>query len=271
MSNKANPTVIGLFIVVGLALSVGAVLMFSSPNLFVRTRPYIIYFDATLTGLDPGTPVKFRGVTVGLVKDVLVHFNQAANDTSLPVLIEFSPDLIRKRSDASFNLTDDAHLEAQIQRGLRARLDTQSLLTGLLYVNLEFLPAVPAVYRQANKIYKEIPTAPVEVQLLRMDFSTITTQLTEVLRKLDASLGELAMRDINRGLTNLLASLDALARTPSLTNTVTSAQQALDEVRTLSTQLRSRLDSLGKAAEQTLSESRQTMTDRKSTRLNSSH
>ena len=58
MSKKINPTSIGLFIVIGVALGVSGVLLFSSFKLFSRTRDLILYFDDSLNGLNEGAPVK---------------------------------------------------------------------------------------------------------------------------------------------------------------------------------------------------------------------
>jgi paraquat-inducible protein B len=261
MSRKANPTLIGLFIVLGLGLGVGAVLFFSSSRLFTNTKQYILYFDASLTGLDPGAAVKFRGVTIGAVKDVLIHFNQAPTDTTLPVIIELNEDLLKQRSDAAFNLADAAQFEASVQRGLRGKLEAQSLLTGLLYVNLEFLPGTPTAYHQVKPIYPEIPAAPVEVQIFQVDFASIVQKLNSILVKLDASLGEIKAAEINRGLTNLLASLNTTVNSPGLTNTLASLQQTLRQLSELSTKLQSRAEGLADGADLTLVETRATLAE----------
>lgn len=261
MSRKANPTIIGLFIILGLALAVGSVLLISSSKIFTKRKQYILYFDATLTGLDPGAAVKFRGVTIGSVKEVLLHINEAPEDASVPVIIELNEDLLRERSDASFNLADDTQLDLYVKRGLRGKLDAQSLLTGLLYVQLEFLPKVPPVFHQLKPHYKEIPTAPTDVQIFRVDFADITHKLDTLLGRLDSALSEIQVREINRGLTNLLTSLQSLAASPDLTNTIVSARQTLDEIRLLSAKVRSKVDGLADSAGQTLTESRATMTE----------
>jgi paraquat-inducible protein B len=261
MSRKANPTLIGLFIVLGLGLGVGGVLLVSSSKIFAQTRKYILYFDSSLTGLDPGTAVKFRGVTIGSVKEVLIHFNQTPADSALPVIVELNEGLLKKRSDQTFNLTDDTLLKSHVDRGMRGKLEAQSLLTGLLYVELDFLPGIPPIYHQVKKIYPEIPTAPTEVQIFRVDFAGIVEKLNAVLTKLDTSLGEFQMKEINRGLSGLLASLNAVVSSPDLTNTLASAHQTLDEVRLLSQKLGRRVDTLADGADQTFTESRETLAE----------
>ena len=97
MSKKANPTFIGLFIVIGVALGVTGLLLFSSSKLFSPTRAFVLYFDQSLNGLSEGAPVKYRGVTIGSVTRVMVHSNQLTNDYAMPVIVELDYKLLRER------------------------------------------------------------------------------------------------------------------------------------------------------------------------------
>src|SRR5215470_13427187 len=99
MSKKANPATIGSFLVVGLVLGLAGVLLYSAGGLFHSRAKYILYFNGSLKGLDPGAPVKFRGVTIGKVDEVLVHHNQASNDFSMPVIISIDTKLAQLKSD----------------------------------------------------------------------------------------------------------------------------------------------------------------------------
>jgi paraquat-inducible protein B len=259
MSRKANPRTIGLFIAVGLLLGIGGILIFSSSRFFTKTSEYVLYFDASLTGLEPGAPVKFRGVTVGSVKQVLIHLNQNPEDASLPVIIEINEDLLDKKTDPAHAGTGSKRIEADIKRGLRAKLESQSLLTGLLYVNMDFQPEAPATYHQVKPLYPEIPTTSNQIQMFMKDFAEISQKLNAVLGKLDSSLGELQVKELNRGLTNLLLSLNVLVSSPDLTNTLASAQQTLEEFRLLSKNLRERVDALTVGADRTLADSREAL------------
>ena len=84
MSKKANPTIVGLFILVALALGIGGTILFNSSRMFTTTHKFILYFDTGVAGLAPGAPVKFRGVTVGQVVQVLVHHNQSPTNSDMP-------------------------------------------------------------------------------------------------------------------------------------------------------------------------------------------
>ena len=116
MSQKPNPTSIGLFIVIGVALGVTGLLLFSSSKLFTRTREAIVYFNGSLNGLKEGAPVKYRGVTIGSVKRVMVFFNQATNDFALPVIIEMEEKLIKERVGQPIEVFTDSALERADQK-----------------------------------------------------------------------------------------------------------------------------------------------------------
>ena len=143
MSKKANPTVIGVFIFVGLLLGVAGLMLFTSSRLFTPTRKFIVYFDTSLNGLKEGAPVKYRGVTIGSVSKVLIHFNQATNDGAMPVIFEVEERQIRERIQGPSVFDSLENLGQEIRRGLRASLETESLVTGVLYISLELEASPP--------------------------------------------------------------------------------------------------------------------------------
>src|SRR5213594_797756 len=111
MSKKANPASIGLFLVVGLAVGIAGLLLFSSQNLFHPQHMDILYFNASLKGLNPGAPVKFRGVTIGSVAEVLIRHNQASNDFSMPVVITIDKKVAQAKSDDLLQIGSQTHLD----------------------------------------------------------------------------------------------------------------------------------------------------------------
>src|SRR5713101_6067835 len=123
MSKKANPAVIGVFIVVGSGLAVVGLLLFSSQNLFHPHQKDILYFNASLKGLNPGAPVKFRGVTIGSVSEVLIRHNQASDDFSMPVIIKIDKKLAQSKSDEQLEIGSVSKLNKLIQQGFRGGLD----------------------------------------------------------------------------------------------------------------------------------------------------
>jgi hypothetical protein len=117
MSKKANPTLIGLFFVVGFALTITGLLLFSSRSLFHPQVTFILYFEDSLKGLEPGAPVKFRGVTIGSVVEVLIRHNQPSNDHSMPVIIAIDKEMAQSKSDEELQF-DKNPLESTRHSGL---------------------------------------------------------------------------------------------------------------------------------------------------------
>src|SRR6516164_4973921 len=96
---QVNPTALGLFLVVGLAFAVGGVILFSSGTIFHPVVKDVLYFDGSLKGLEVGAPVKFRGVTIGKVEQILIRHNQAREDFAMPVIIAIDKKLAQSKSD----------------------------------------------------------------------------------------------------------------------------------------------------------------------------
>ena len=154
MSKSSNATALGLFLVMGVALGLAGVLVFISGTLFHPQEKAILYFDASLQGLAPGAPVKFRGVTIGKVEQVLIRHNQSSEDASVPVIIALDKKLAQSKSDQQLQIGNQARLDQAIRHGLRGRLDAESLVTGVLYVDLDTVRnPPPPVFHQLQPQY----------------------------------------------------------------------------------------------------------------------
>jgi paraquat-inducible protein B len=260
VSKKINTTSIGLFIVTGLALGVTGLLLFSSFKLFSPSRELIVYFNESLNGLNEGAAVKYRGVTVGSVKRVMVQFNQATNDYALPVILELEEKLLQARMpEVDYAFTDSA-MAARIKEGLRASLETESLVTGILYVGIDIDPkAPPPVFHQLEKIYPELPTKPTQIQqlmqnLASLDVRALQTNLNNLILKLDATVGRLDMEQISKDVTNLLASVNRLVSSSDITNALAGIRPTLDQYRELGEKLTGKVDPLADSITNSLAE-----------------
>jgi phospholipid/cholesterol/gamma-HCH transport system substrate-binding protein len=271
MSQKINTTSIGLFIVTGVALGVIGLLLFSSSKMFSKTRDLIVYFDGSLNGLNEGAPVKFRGVTIGSVKRVMARFNQAPGDMAMPVILEIEDNLVRRRlADAAGELfykgaTDERIREERIKAGLRASLQTESLVTGVLYVDIQIdSHAPPPVLHQLEKKYIEIPTEPTQIKqlfnnLASLDIKSLQTNLDGLLTELRSTVSQLNMADISAGVTNLLGSVNRLVTDPDITNALAALRPTLDQYRDLGAKVTSKVDPLVDGVTNTLAEANATL------------
>ena len=235
MSKKANPTVIGVFIVAGVALGVAGLIIFSSGNLFSKKHKYILYFEGSMKGMNIGAPVQLKGVTIGSVVDVYISHNQALDDQSSPLIIEIDETMLHTHTDRRADLASKKQVDELIARGLRGKLDAASFVTGVLMVDLSINPnAPPPVFHQLKPEYVEIPTTPTTIEILlanlgKIDIKGMGDKLNSILAKLDNGLGNLDVKTINTGVTNLLASLDRVVSSPELTNSLMSLHNTLDD------------------------------------------
>ena len=265
MSKKINTTSIGLFIVIGLALGVAGLLLFSSSKLFTTTREAIVYFDDSLNGLNEGAPVKYRGVTIGSVKRVMVRFNQATNDYAMPVILELQARLLKERMAEPAEVFNDAAMGERIKLGLRASLQTESLVTGVLYVDVRPNPhAPPPIFHQLEKLYPELPSEPTQIQqlfnnLATIDLKSLEKNLNALITKLDNAVGSLHMGQVNQGLTNLLTSMDRLVSSTEITNDLVVLRTTLDQYRLLGEKLNTRVDPLADSITNTLADASRTL------------
>ncbi len=178
-------------------------------------------------------------MTIGSVLDVYIAHNQAPDDDSMPVLIEIDQSMLRVKNDRMLDFGSEAKLKEMVAKGLRGQLDTASFITGVLMVQLQLVTnAPPPVYHQVGKQYHEIPTASTNIQMLlanlaKLDIQGMADKLDSILARLDTKLGDVDVKAINAGVTNLLASLDRIVGSPELTNSLASLHHTLDDIDSL--------------------------------------
>ncbi len=158
MSKRADPTLIGAFVIGAMAFLVIVILLFSSGDLLVNKPRMVMYFKGSVHGLQRGAPVSFRGVRIGTVKEVKLAVDIKNYQFYIPVYIEIDPRRLNGTRGEDYAILDEAlSLKNLVDAGLRAQLQTQSLLTGQLYIDLDFMPDKPVRIFALNDML-EIPT-----------------------------------------------------------------------------------------------------------------
>ena len=127
---------------------------------FKKKVPYMMHFRGSVRGLNVGAPVKFRGIKVGSVTDIRIKFDPDTNKIQIPVFIELEPERVAPTKKLAADYKEGEALAKMVERGLRAQLETGSLLTGQLFVELEFYPKQPRKKLIFGGKYPEIPTIP---------------------------------------------------------------------------------------------------------------
>lgn len=236
MSKQANPTKVGAFILIGAGILVVTIALLGSASLFSRPVPMILYFRDSVNGLVVGSPVKYKGVSIGQVTKISLAWMKGSDALLIPVIIEIDENAIQAEGDGGLPLTNPARLRQAVDNGLRGTLETESLVTGRLYVALDVFPkAEPPTYVGGSK-YPEIPTQATGLvefikNLSKIDLPNMVSQLNEILVRLNTSLGELNVKDLNDRLAKVLGSVDSLITSTKWTETVDSFRLTSDKAR----------------------------------------
>lgn len=232
MSKPANKTLIGAFIIGAIALLVVAVLIFGSGKFLKKTHYAVVFFEGSIKGLNEGAPVIFQGVKIGAVTNIRLVYDPANDSVRIPVIIELEPDKF-ERTDV-VERQPEKNLKMLIERGLRAQLQMQSIVTGQLMIALNFFPDKPATYIGFIKEYPEIPSIPTPLQELAKTIEEL--QLKEIVKKLNLTLNSVRklIQHIDKKIDPLIANLSDTSEITQ--NTLESMQATLKQTeRTLTT------------------------------------
>jgi paraquat-inducible protein B len=238
MSQAANKTMIGAFVLGAVALAVIAVVIFGSGKLLTKELPFELYFEGSVQGLEVGSPVMFRGVKLGTVTDIELQFVPQRLTFYIPVTIELEPDkmkLLGPRPKRQGEL-----LKPLIAKGLRGQLQTLSFVTGQLAGALDFFPDKPARYLGLNPKYPEIPTIPSTFAQLTKTAQELPVR--QLFDKLDATVGAIqqlvesdeakaSLKSLDRTLREAGAVMNAIgARIGPLAESLQQTSEGINEV-----------------------------------------
>ncbi|HEY8384993.1 MAG TPA: MlaD family protein, partial [Porticoccaceae bacterium] len=210
MSRSANPVAVGLFTLVTLLLAVVLVAIFSGSNWWSDRDRYTLVYDTSVRGLNVGAPVTLKGVKIGQVVDIRTSIYGDTPDVLNLVTIDIDSSTILRGEGGNRSVA----VEQLVERGLRAQLRQQSILTGLLYVDVDFEPGRPAQYQKMQTDYPQLPTTPTNLQ-----------QLTRDLESVDVNALVSDLQQTLSGINQLLNDPDLQA----LAGNLTRAVQAVEE------------------------------------------
>lgn len=235
--SKSSPAIIGGFVIGAIALIVIGLLVFGGVNWFAQRNKYIAYFPGSVNGLRAGAPVSFRGVTIGQVTDIKVMFDPDTVTAQIPVVMELDPSQIEMTAPLPPG-TRRADAQRLIQAGLRAQLQSQSLLTGLLFVNLDFRKGAKARLVGGNQPYPEIPTIPSELEQLQQTAGDVAMELPGLIQQLNKLLAtvDAELQDSKGNFRSIVADITAIADTaraqaPKFDRIIANSEDVTAEVR----------------------------------------
>ncbi len=270
MKEHSRNVAIGAFIFGALLIAASLAIFLAGTGFGEDRERVVMVFDGSVKGLSVGAPVSLRGVQIGQVTKIQVTLDTQSMKLIMTVQADVTPDQVQLLGEPSPKLTEEL-----IQRGLRAQLNPQSLLTGLLFIQLDFHPGSPLHLANIDSPYTQIPTIPTELQRLNqeienLDLAQLASDIRDIAQGMKALIANDTFQQLPVRLDHTMQSFAALSEQmqgtvqqlqPQLSTTLSDASTALETINREFPQLRQTVDTnmqkVGKAA-QTLN---QTMTD----------
>lgn len=186
---------------------------------FTKKVTFILFFDGSVRGLNVGAPVEFKGIKVGSVLDIRLEFDSRDSSFRIPVLIEIEPERFIEKGGGEL-LTSQGSLQNMIDRGLRARLQSGSLLTGQLFVDLVMDPETPVRLVGDHSTFPELPTVPASLE-----------QITASVQNILAKIEKLGIEEIGKEFLATLHGANKLAEGASELINRPDMQVVLDDLK----------------------------------------
>jgi len=240
MTKKANPKVIGAFVVGAVVLATIGVLVFGSGKFFAEKHLWVLFFPGSVKGLTVGAPVNLKGVQIGTVTDVKVVIDREALTFQTPVYVEVFTDRVKaigeytQKEREKIAADPDETIKLLVESGLRAKLELQSLVTGKLQVAFDMYPDTPVNYVGLEKEVPELPTLPTAME------------------QLAKTLENLPIQEIVEDARKTMAAIEKIATSPELTEAVTALNKTLQDFGKLARNLDGRVGPLTTSIEETM-------------------
>lgn len=241
MSKRANFFAIGVFVSVAAFLALAALIIFGSGTLNKDTFTLMATFRGSANGLREGAKVKAYGVEVGAVENVLLHRDDDTGEILIPVIFELDMGLVQDLLGVEIDRDEyQEQFQGLLEEGIKAELRMSSMVTGLLYVQLEFDKGVDGFVLKEERFesYISIPTVSTDMEIAM-----------ESLLSLANNIGTADVSGLFEGLTDAVEKAREAIEAIEFDRLSNNANEFLVETRKTfnSPSLRKGIDDLGKA------------------------
>jgi len=252
MTPKALKFRIGLFITLAAALFVGSLFFFGLAGFFQQKTRFVSFFDESVRGLNAGSAVRFRGVAIGEVRAIRLSLGKEATGRGIPVIYEIDTSRLQDKLGVPVDISTPENYANALHDGLTAKLSSESLVTGQLYIDLDFRPSSKkADPWTVNGDLLFIPSTPslladVTDQLVKIvqdvsqvDFASIGKNLNNLMVDIDKTLADIDAEKTSENLNATLVSVRGLidsgdfqAMTKQFSQTGAAFEKLVDDLRT---------------------------------------
>ena len=245
MSVRASPTAIGLFLIGAIVLTVLGVVTLASITWFQPRSSFVSFFGESVNGLERGAAVKFQGVPVGTVTELLILIDERDKTFQVPVVYEIDLDRLTTELGTSIPLDDPDVLRRQIADGLRAQLQMESFVTGQLYIELKYRSdAAPPELESRPTAYPEIPTTYSFLAQFGTEAGSLIEDVVKILFRVNEMLEEVDMQGINtavvasaRSIQNLVDSRELQGAVGELPEITEKLKRTMDDMQIVAARL----------------------------------
>lgn len=197
---RANKKLIGAFVLGAAALLAIAIAVFGSGMIFKDSDKYVLFFERSVKGLSTGAPVLFKGVKIGNVTDLRLVEDPDSGDVLIEVIIDVTLANVQGLREG-LGYPD---YKKFIARGLRAKLDLQSFVTGQLIISFGFYPDQPDKLYNLSSQYPQLPTLPTPPGIFavmdELPISEISRNLEQVVSGLSKVINSQGVAELDRTL-----------------------------------------------------------------------
>ncbi|TVQ93317.1 MAG: MCE family protein [Chromatiaceae bacterium] len=252
MSKQANPAVIGGFVLGALVVIIMTILVFSGGGLLRERIQMVTFFPGSIQGLTVGAPVQFQGVPVGQVTSIGLNYVVEEDSFRIPVHYEVWPQQVAVSGGRDQDVRPVLRRLIN-EQGLRARLESISIVTGQHMVTLSLNPGLPPPRQVAANEYPiPVPAIPgirdrLEEMFENLQLDDLIKTVTSIMHHLEQVVESGAISEVIENLAKSMAEGEALLANLNahVEPLLAHADQAFDRFSGLGDSIQTQVETLG--------------------------
>jgi paraquat-inducible protein B len=267
VKSRFSPAAVGMFVLGAVLLGLLAFISFGGTNFFSKPTRFVVYFEESVSGLDPGAAVKVNGVRIGRVAAINVRYDSATRVALVQTICEVDRNVLTDRDGNTIELTNPVELQNLVERGLRAKLNLQGI-TGLLFVELSFedpreypapkptgvdsYPVVPAIKSPIAEVQSSIVEIVADIQ--KIDFAGLSRELKTLLTTANQKVSDLDVKALTERISRAAESVEKFANSPDARAVMANLNKTIVETQALLAKLDAQVDPVSSELKKTLAD-----------------
>ena len=250
MKTRFNPALVGMFVLGAALLLLLAFVSFGGSNIFTKPTRFVVYFDESVSGLDPGAAVKVTGVRIGRVAAINVLYDSTTRAAQVQTICEVDRNVLIDRDGNTVELTNPVVMQGLIDRGMRAKLNLQGI-TGLMFVELSFedpreypapkdvradpYPVVPAILSPISEVQSSL--VEIVADLKRANIAGLSKDLRTLVGTANKKLGDLDVKALGERVAGAALAVEKFVSSPDAQQSFANLNAAVADLRALVTKI----------------------------------